>query len=174
MEPPSYEEASLQHPPSYSTSQSYPSTPPPTYGEAVTIQPDLFPVLTPPPVPTAVLSSPQNSGVIVHPSTQIGVIPPVGGRQAVSAVVMTQPPPVPISVTCLTNIPGLVRCPHCHQCVISKASHVPGTAAWCLCIVLSLLGLICGCCLIPLMIRGLQDTHHTCPQCGHLLHIYKS
>ncbi|KAK2918761.1 hypothetical protein Q8A73_003132 [Channa argus] len=70
MDPPSYEEASLQQPPSYSTSQSYPLAPPPTYGEAVTTHPDLFPVLTPPTVPTVVISSPQNPGAIVHPSTQ--------------------------------------------------------------------------------------------------------
>ncbi|KAF3687864.1 Lipopolysaccharide-induced tumor necrosis factor-alpha factor -like protein [Channa argus] len=174
MDPPSYEEASLQQPPSYSTSQSYPLAPPPTYGEAVTTHPDLFPVLTPPTVPTVVISSPQNPGAIVHPSTQIGVIPPVSSRQTPSAVVLTQPPPVPILATCLTNVPGLVRCPRCQQTVISKVTHVPGCAAWWMCVLLSMIGLIFGCCLIPLMIRGLQDTHHTCPQCGNLLHIYKS
>ncbi|XP_040891228.1 lipopolysaccharide-induced tumor necrosis factor-alpha factor homolog isoform X2 [Toxotes jaculatrix] len=148
MEPPPYEEASLHPPalstegvnipppPSYNASLSSPSTPPPTYGEAV------------------------------------GVTPPVSGRQTQPAVVVTQPLPVPISVTCLRDIPGLVRCPHCHHTVTTKVTYLPGRAAWCMCVLLTLMGLVCGFCLIPLMVRGLQDAHHSCPQCGNHLHIH--
>uniref|UniRef100_A0A3P8N6D1 LITAF domain-containing protein n=1 Tax=Astatotilapia calliptera TaxID=8154 RepID=A0A3P8N6D1_ASTCA len=68
--------------------------------------------------------------------------------------------------------PGLVRCPHCSHLVTSKVTHVPGTALhWCfLCLCFRL---ICGFCLIPLMVRGMQDTHHSCPQCGNPLHVHK-
>ncbi|XP_018558722.1 lipopolysaccharide-induced tumor necrosis factor-alpha factor homolog isoform X2 [Lates calcarifer] len=148
MEPPSYEEASLHPPPlspagfnippppSYDASLTSPSTPPPTYGEAV------------------------------------GVTPTVNGRQTQPVVVVTQPPPVPISVPYLRDSPGLVRCPYCHHTVTTKVTYVPGKTAWCLCILLSLMGLICGFCLIPLMVHGLQDAHHSCPQCGNQLHVY--
>ncbi|XP_018558721.1 lipopolysaccharide-induced tumor necrosis factor-alpha factor homolog isoform X1 [Lates calcarifer] len=181
MEPPSYEEASLHPPPlspagfnippppSYDASLTSPSTPPPTYGEAVISQSDPFPVLT---VPTTVTSPPQNTGNVVHPLTQVGVTPTVNGRQTQPVVVVTQPPPVPISVPYLRDSPGLVRCPYCHHTVTTKVTYVPGKTAWCLCILLSLMGLICGFCLIPLMVHGLQDAHHSCPQCGNQLHVY--
>ncbi|KAE8300384.1 hypothetical protein D5F01_LYC00522 [Larimichthys crocea] len=181
MEPPSYEEArhhppalspqglNILPPPSYDASLSSPSTPPPTYGEAVTIQQNPFPVLTP---PTDVTSPSQNAGVIIHPPTQIGVTPPVSRTQT-QPVVVTQPAPVPISVTYLADSPGLVRCPNCHHTVTSEVTYLPGRAAWCMCVLLSLMGLICGFCLIPFMMNSLQDVHHSCPQCGNHLHIYK-
>ncbi|XP_045903154.1 lipopolysaccharide-induced tumor necrosis factor-alpha factor homolog [Micropterus dolomieu] len=176
MQPPSYEEASLQPhnhvlpPPSYDTSLNSPTSPPPSYLESVTIQPDPFPVLTPPRVPTAVTSPSQNTGIIIHPITQIGV----SCIQTPTVVTQPQPQPVPISVTHLRDIPGLVRCPHCQHVVRTKVTYMPGGAAWCLCILLILVGLFCGFCLIPLMIRGLQDAHHSCPQCNIHLHTHRS
>ncbi|XP_049427439.1 lipopolysaccharide-induced tumor necrosis factor-alpha factor homolog [Epinephelus fuscoguttatus] len=176
MEPPSYEEASLHAPahgtatypppPSYNASLHAPPSPPPTYGEAVTVQPDPFPVLT---VPTGVTS--QNSGFIIHPITQIGVTQPVSSRQTQPAVV-TQPLPVPVSVSHLEEFPSLIVCPHCHHSVTTKVTHQPGKAAWCMCVLLTMMGFVCGCCLIPLMVRSLQDVHHSCPNCGTHLHTF--
>ncbi|XP_070842854.1 lipopolysaccharide-induced tumor necrosis factor-alpha factor homolog [Chaetodon trifascialis] len=183
MEPPSYEEARLHPPalgtqalnipppPSYDASLPSPSTPPPTYGEAVTIQPDPFPVLTPPVAPPAVTSPSQNTGIIIHPISQIGVTPSVNGRQT-QPVVLTQPQPVPISLTYLGDVPGVVCCPHCHHVVTTKVMYLPGRAAWCMCVLLTMMGLVCGFCLIPFMVRGLQDAHHSCPRCGNHLHVY--
>lgn len=181
MEPPSYEEARLHPPapgaqtfnvvppPSYDASLRSPSTPPPTYGEAVTTDP--FPLLTPPRVPTAVTTPPQNTGIIIHPITQIGVTPPASSRQTQPAVV-TQPQPVPISLSYLRDAPGVVSCPYCHRVVTTKVTYLPGRTAWCTCVLLALMGLICGFCLIPFGIRGLQDAHHSCPNCGNHLHVY--
>ncbi|XP_078119909.1 lipopolysaccharide-induced tumor necrosis factor-alpha factor [Sander vitreus] len=163
MEPPSYEEATL-HP----TGLGTPSTPPPTYVEAVTTQPDYFPVLT---LPTAGTSPSQNTGLITYQLTQIGSSD--GGRQTQPAVVVTQPQPVPILITHLGDIPGLVCCPHCHHVVTSKVTYVPGRIAWWMCLLITLMGFICGCCLIPFGMRSLQDAHHSCPQCGKHLHIYR-
>uniref|UniRef100_A0A3Q1FUV1 Lipopolysaccharide-induced tumor necrosis factor-alpha factor homolog n=1 Tax=Acanthochromis polyacanthus TaxID=80966 RepID=A0A3Q1FUV1_9TELE len=138
MEPPSYEEASRQPPagvtetftfsppPAYDASLPSPSTPPPTYGEAV------------------------------------GVTAPRRGMR--TQTVVTQPQPVPVLVPSLRDSPALVRCPHCHHLVTTKVQYAPGKAAWCL--------LVCGFCLIPLMVRGLQDAHHSCPRCETPLHIY--
>ncbi|KAK1886670.1 Lipopolysaccharide-induced tumor necrosis factor-alpha factor like [Dissostichus eleginoides] len=158
MEPPSYEESRL-YPPALSTA---------AFKQAVTIQPNLFPVLT--------LPNPRrtrNTGVITHPVTQIGVTHSLGGRRSQPVVVTTQPLPVPISVTHLGDVPGVVRCSHCHHIVTTKVSYLPGRAAWCMCFLLTMIGLICGCCLIPLTIKSLQDAHHSCPQCGNELHTYK-
>ncbi|XP_042340224.1 lipopolysaccharide-induced tumor necrosis factor-alpha factor homolog [Plectropomus leopardus] len=174
MEPPSYEEAGLHPPalgtaafpppPSYATSLHSPPTPPPTYGEAV--QPDPFPVLT---VPTVVTS---HTGITIHPITQIGVTPSVGVRQTQPAVVVTQPRPHHVSVSHLEDFPSLVVCSHCHHSVTTKVTYQPGKAAWCMCFLLAVMGLFCGFCLIPLMVRSLQDAHHSCPRCGNHLHTY--
>ncbi|XP_044203335.1 lipopolysaccharide-induced tumor necrosis factor-alpha factor homolog [Thunnus albacares] len=170
MDPPTYEEAGLYPsafgieefntppPPSYDASFSSPSTPPPTYGEAVTVLPDRFPILTPPTVPTAVTSP----GIITHPTTHIGVTPPVVASQPQSTT--------STSLSHLRDVPAEVRCPHCQNNVTTKVTYQPGRAAWCTCILLTSIGLICGFCLIPLMARGLQDAHHSCPQCGKHLH----
>ncbi|XP_034743815.1 lipopolysaccharide-induced tumor necrosis factor-alpha factor homolog isoform X2 [Etheostoma cragini] len=163
MEPPSYEEATLQP-----TGAGNPSTPPPTYVEAVTTQPDPFPVLT---LPTAGTSPSQNTGLITHQLTQIGASD--RGRQPQPTVVVTQPQPVPVLVTHLGDIPGLVSCPHCHQVVTSKVTYVPGNVAWCMCLLITLMGFICGCCLIPFVLRSLQDVHHSCPRCGKRLGVYR-
>ncbi|XP_059199465.1 lipopolysaccharide-induced tumor necrosis factor-alpha factor homolog [Centropristis striata] len=173
MEPPSYEEARLHPPalstvasnvpppPSYDASLYRPPTPPPTYGEAVTVQPGPFPVLLVPTLPQ------QTNGTIIHPVTQVGV------RQPQPAAVVSQPQPVPVSVTHLGDVPGLVRCPHCNRSVTTDVVYVPGRAAWCTCFLLSMMGLICGCCLIPFMIQSLKDAHHSCPRCGNHVHTHR-
>ncbi|KAM7009422.1 lipopolysaccharide-induced tumor necrosis factor-alpha factor homolog isoform 1-T1 [Tautogolabrus adspersus] len=180
MEPPSYEEARLHPPaltiegynipppPSYDVSLHSPPTPPPTYREAVAVQQDPFPVLTPPRLPTAVSSPSRNTGVIIHSTTQIGVSSSVSGRQ--THPVVTQPQPVPVALTYLGDVPAVVHCPHCHRIVTTKVTYVPGRAAWCMCLLLFLMGLVCGCCLIPCMVRSLQDAHHSCPHCENHLH----
>lgn len=63
-----------------------------------------------------------------------------GGRQTQPAVVLTQPQPVPILMTHLGDIPGLVCCPHCHHVVTSKVRYVPGRVAWWMCLLITLMG----------------------------------
>lgn len=179
MDPPSYDEARLHPPtlsahalhypppPSYDASLPSPSTPPPTYGEAVTIQPDPYPVLTVPTVTHSVSQPPQTTGIIIHPTTQIGVNQSVNVTRSQPAV-QSQPQ----STTHLKDTPGIINCPHCHRTVTTKVTHVPGKSAWCLCILLSVMGLVCGICLIPLLVPGLQDVHHSCPYCENQIHVY--
>ncbi|XP_029915120.1 lipopolysaccharide-induced tumor necrosis factor-alpha factor homolog [Myripristis murdjan] len=179
MDPPSYDEANLHPPalspdalnipppPSYDASLASPPTPPPTYREAVTVQPDPFPVLAPPTVTTAVTSVPQQPGYIIHHSTQIGITETVQTRPAPTVVVVQ-----PQAVSALGESPGVIQCPYCHQIVTTKVAYIPGRAAWCMCLLFTLTGLVCGCCLIPFMMHGVQDVHHSCPQCNNHLHIY--
>lgn len=189
MDPPTYEEArhhpslpgvgtvDVPPPPSYDASLSAPpaplatanpADPPPAYREAVTLPPDPFPVLAPP----TVTSLPANAAFI-HPTTHVGVSPPLNRQQAV-VVVSSQPLSggCPISLSHLGEIPGLVRCPYCRNTVTTKVTYRPGAAAWGLCILLTVMGLVCGICLIPFMVRGLQDVRHSCPQCGNHLYTY--
>uniref|UniRef100_A0A3B5L4E1 LITAF domain-containing protein n=1 Tax=Xiphophorus couchianus TaxID=32473 RepID=A0A3B5L4E1_9TELE len=73
------------------------------------------------------------------------------------------------------NSPGFVRCPHCLELVTSNVAYVAGRTAVCSCADLTVLcfRLFCGFCLIPLCMRGLQDAHHSCPQCGEKLYVYE-
>lgn len=183
MEPPSYEDACFQPRPSDARASDIPPPPsydasslpsPPTYREAVTTQPDPFPLLSPPSVPTSAPPPPPNSNTIVHPLTQVGVTPPVRSARAVCvSAVVSQPRPVPILPAYLTDVSGVVSCPFCQQVVSSEVKHVPGRAAWVMCLLISLTGLFCGFCLIAFIIPSLQDVHHYCPQCKRLLHVYK-
>lgn len=184
MDPPSYDEAG-QHPrrqgdislhipppPAYDASVTSPPTPPPSYGEAVQIVPYHFPVLNVPRVQ-------QNSGVFIHPTAEVHGSGSVVVNQSISVtqgspVVIYQPQPVPVVVlTQLTDCPAQVQCPHCGRIGTTKVSNVPGGAAWCLCILMAFLGVICGCCLIPLFLQSYQDAHHSCEHCNKVVHIYK-
>lgn len=183
MDPPSYEEAE-QHPrargpevlhipppPAYNTTVSSPPTPPPAYGEAVEFVPDHFPVLN---VPRAQ----QNSAVFIHPTTQvIGPVPvvvtqPVSGTRSSPAVIY-QPQPVAVVPSQLTDCPGYMQCPHCGRTGTTVVSYAPSGTAWCLCMLLALAGLVCGFCLIPLLAKSYQNTHHSCPHCKKVVHVYK-
>uniref|UniRef100_A0A3P8RNK9 LITAF domain-containing protein n=1 Tax=Amphiprion percula TaxID=161767 RepID=A0A3P8RNK9_AMPPE len=145
MEPPSYEEASRQPPAGVTETSTF--SPPPAYDASLPSPP------TPPPTY----------------GEAVGVTAPHRGRR--TQTVVTQPRPVPVSVSYLTDSPALVRCPRCHHLVTTKVQYVPGRAAWLHSCVLAF-RLVCGFCLIPLMVRGLQDVHHSCPRCETPLHVY--
>ncbi|XP_053471936.1 lipopolysaccharide-induced tumor necrosis factor-alpha factor homolog [Ictalurus furcatus] len=145
---PSYTEA-IQSPQSL--------TPPPTYGEAVGVPPlqlnntmSPYPILS---IPTEVTPVHQTQQVFAQPSPH-QVNPPqlLGGR--------------------LGDAPTVIICPHCHHQITTSVLYKPGCAAWGMCCLLTLLGLICGCCLIPCCIQAFQDVHHSCPDCKRFLGTY--
>lgn len=183
MDPPSYDEAGqhprvqgpevlhISPPPAYNTTVSSPPTPPPAYGEAVDSVPDHFPVLN---VPQAQ----QNTGVFIHPTTQVNGPVPVVVNQPFSTTwsspaVIYQPQPVAVAPSQLTDSPGQMQCPHCGRTGTTQVTYVPSGTAWCLCTLLVLVGVICGCCLIPLLAKKYQNAHHSCPHCNKVVHIYK-
>uniref|UniRef100_A0A3P9MT29 LITAF domain-containing protein n=1 Tax=Poecilia reticulata TaxID=8081 RepID=A0A3P9MT29_POERE len=94
------------------------------------------------------------------------------GSRAPTVAVVSQPQPVPIILNSLRDSPGFVHCPHCLELVTSNVTYVAGRTAADLTILLCF-RLFCGFCLIPLCMRGLQDAHHSCPQCGKKLYIYE-
>ncbi len=53
----------------------------------------------------------------------------------------------------------------------------PGSGTWMTCLMLSLVGCLCGCCLIPFCVDSLKDAIHICPNCnaevGKSEYIYK-
>ncbi|XP_077061365.1 lipopolysaccharide-induced tumor necrosis factor-alpha factor homolog [Siphateles boraxobius] len=78
----------------------------------------------------------------------------------------------PQRVVVLGDTPTVTVCQYCHKSIITEVEYKPGSAAWATCLLLTLLGLICGFCLIPFFVRGFQDAHHACPYCHRHLGIY--
>ncbi|KAJ8001311.1 hypothetical protein DPEC_G00168230 [Dallia pectoralis] len=167
-QPPPYTEAACYPPvlvadrPDNSSLRPNYNTPPPTYREAVTTQPNAFPVLT--------LPIQQQTGVFLHPSTQIV------SRAALQPTNQRTPPAVvynaPVSRGLLGDAPCRTRCSNCHQSIMTVVTYKPGIAAWSMCLLFTLFGLICGCCLILFLVRGFQDAHHSCPFCHAHLYIH--
>ncbi|XP_045568490.1 lipopolysaccharide-induced tumor necrosis factor-alpha factor homolog [Salmo salar] len=142
-----------------------PTTPPPTYGEAVTMQTDPFPVLTPPTRQS--LPNQEQTGYFFHQSTQI-VNTETVRQQPIPTVVIIQSE----AVGQLGDAPCTTQCSNCGQRVTTVVVYRPGVAAWAMCGLITLLGFICGCCLIPLLVPGFQDAHHSCPLCHAHLHVH--
>uniref|UniRef100_A0A3B5PZD2 LITAF domain-containing protein n=1 Tax=Xiphophorus maculatus TaxID=8083 RepID=A0A3B5PZD2_XIPMA len=102
------------------------------------------------------------------------------GSRAPTVVVVSQPQPVPIILNSLRDSPGFVRCPHCLELVTTKHTHACmytqknySVEAQQVDLTVLCFRLFCGFCLIPLCMRGLQDAHHSCPQCGEKLYVYE-
>ncbi|KAL1005225.1 hypothetical protein UPYG_G00056320 [Umbra pygmaea] len=145
-----------EQPPTYTEATFYPQSPPPTYGEAVTIQPDPFPILA---LPTLEQPNEQQTGVFFHQSTHIGSS--VGAQQT-----NTHHEPVILQ----GNAPCVIECTNCHQPITTVVTYKSGSTAWTMCLVFTLIGFICGCCLIPFMMQDCKDAHHRCPNCH--THLY--
>ncbi|XP_063060328.1 lipopolysaccharide-induced tumor necrosis factor-alpha factor homolog isoform X2 [Engraulis encrasicolus] len=136
-----------------------PASPPPSYQEASACPPQRTQVpSTPPPAytPGGLPPSYRETGNgVTHQEVHASPV-----------VVVTQP------TSALGDCPMATVCPHCHRQVTTSVTHKAGMAAWSMCMLLTLLGLICGFCLIPFMIDGCKDVHHSCPQCHRHLGIY--
>ncbi|KAK2817706.1 hypothetical protein Q7C36_021639 [Tachysurus vachellii] len=146
--PPSYTEA---------TQSPQPQTPPPTYGEAVGVHPPQldsavspYPILS---IPTEITAVHHTQTVFVQPSPH-QLIP----HQQLAGT--------------LGDAPTVIICPHCHHQITTSVCYKPGNAAWAMCCLLTLLGLICGFCLIPCFMKEFQDVHHSCPACKRSVGIH--
>ena len=74
--------------------------------------------------------------------------------------------------------PVQVRCPNCHQNVITELSYTFGSLVWVIVGIMFLVGLLIlpllwFFCWIPLLINGLKDVQHSCPNCHHVCGTYK-
>ncbi|CAL8271622.1 unnamed protein product [Gadus morhua 'NCC'] len=160
MDPPAYEEVVLQTPPTPPPTYALavlPSTPPPTYREA-----DAFPVLNLPVVQAVTILPVQG------PATQT---PVNGTSQNGSGPTVFRVQPQRTRAVMGVD-PVRVQCPYCHEVVTTEIEHKPGLGAWSMCFLFTLVGCICGCCLIPFVAKEMQDVHHSCPRCQRHLHIH--
>ncbi|XP_056593337.1 lipopolysaccharide-induced tumor necrosis factor-alpha factor homolog [Triplophysa dalaica] len=91
-------------------------------------------------------------------------------RNETPQVIVVQPQQIVLS---LGDTQTATVCRYCHNSILTVVEYKPGCAAWAMCFLIALLGLICGFCLIPFCVRGFQDAHHSCPQCHSHLGIYR-
>lgn len=73
--------------------------------------------------------------------------------------------------------PTNIKCPYCHEQVISRTEYVNGALAWIICASLAFAGLFLlipwfFCC-VPFCITSCQDVEHYCPSCNRLLGSYR-
>ncbi|XP_046693106.1 lipopolysaccharide-induced tumor necrosis factor-alpha factor homolog isoform X1 [Silurus meridionalis] len=154
---PSYSEA-VQNP--------QPSSPPPTYGEAVGVLPvnttvSPYPILSIPTETTQPYTTPHNSTrpthtVFVQPSHH--QLPQWQQQQQQGGS--------------LGPAPTVTTCPHCQHQITTSVRYRPGGTAWATCCLLTVVGLVCGFCLIPCCLKEFQDAYHSCPACKNYLGVY--
>lgn len=70
--------------------------------------------------------------------------------------------------------PKLITCQYCHLQTVTDTELIPGACGICSCLMCCLVGLWCGCCLIPLAIPDLNDVEHSCSHCKKTVGFYRS
>ncbi|KTF87628.1 hypothetical protein cypCar_00035828 [Cyprinus carpio] len=136
------------------------TSPPPAYNDISN-----FPLYeeipaSPPPEYTVAIAPPANRPRVFMQQ----IVQPVAPQ-----VVVVQPQQV---LVFLDDTPTETVCKYCHRSIITNVKYKSGSAAWGMCFLLTILGLICGFCLIPFFVRGFKDAHHSCPNCHRHLGIY--
>lgn len=99
---------------------------------------------------------------VAAPAQVAGV--PVVGMQPVA--------PIPARVN-FGRHPVALTCPFCGNAVQTNVNYEPGLGTWLLCGGTALVGLYCGCCLIPFCIDDLKDAQHVCPSCSRQVGVHK-
>ncbi|KAK7134589.1 hypothetical protein R3I93_017879 [Phoxinus phoxinus] len=61
--------------------------------------------------------------------------------------------------------PARVKCPSCHKTVTTEIRYKVGSNAFLFCGLLSVVGCLAGCCLIPFCMDRFKDVAHVCPSC---------
>ncbi|RXN04531.1 U11 U12 small nuclear ribonucleo 25 kDa isoform X1 [Labeo rohita] len=76
-----------------------------------------------------------------------------------------EPPDPPISLDDVTVSPAKVKCPTCQKIVTTEIHYKLGSNAFLFCCLLSVVGCLAGCCLVPFCMNRFKDVTHRCPSC---------
>ncbi|XP_041719115.1 uncharacterized protein LOC121550813 [Coregonus clupeaformis] len=87
-----------------------------------------------------------------------------------SVVFVEAPPciPAPKVILDIQKLPpcsSQTQCPECRQFITTEIVTSVGNVACLVCVTMSILGCVAGCCLIPFCIDNFKDVTHRCPKC---------
>ncbi|KAL7667439.1 hypothetical protein ACOME3_000809 [Neoechinorhynchus agilis] len=113
------------------------------------------------------------TGMIVYFLKIILCIEPSPPYPAAAAGPVPSQSNIPPNNAVLESIPVNITCPHCHQQVITKVEYKTGVITWVVCAAILVVGLWCGCCLVPFMSDSTKDALHRCPNCNSYIGLHK-
>ncbi|TRY83965.1 hypothetical protein DNTS_006284 [Danionella cerebrum] len=70
-----------------------------------------------------------------------------------------------VSIDDLSTSPAKVECPSCNKTVTTEMRYKLSSNAFLFCCLLSVVGCLAGCCLIPFFMNRFKDVSHRCPSC---------
>uniref|UniRef100_A0A671RJ63 UBA-like domain-containing protein 1 n=1 Tax=Sinocyclocheilus anshuiensis TaxID=1608454 RepID=A0A671RJ63_9TELE len=70
-----------------------------------------------------------------------------------------------VSLDDVTMSPAKVKCPSCQKIVNTEIYYKLGSNAFLFCCLLSVVGCLAGCCLVPFCMNRFKDVTHRCPSC---------
>ncbi|XP_077936583.1 lipopolysaccharide-induced tumor necrosis factor-alpha factor homolog [Gasterosteus aculeatus] len=84
--------------------------------------------------------------------------------QPVNQVVVVQPN--------LTDTSRQKMCPNCRNTGMTQLRYINGMLTWLICGVVGIF-LFLPCMCIPFCVNSCKDVEHSCPSCGHVLHVHR-
>ncbi|RWS05291.1 hypothetical protein B4U79_12763 [Dinothrombium tinctorium] len=138
-----------------------------------------------PPSYSQLSHSAPNTGHIQNGIQMYASVPPAAGFQPiphrgypnVNAANVSQAPVINVIVypDDVRNNPFPTRmiCQICHQEITTVTRPVVGGYTWIMAGMMALLGLVCGCCLLPFYSDCCKDVEHHCPFCGSYIGTYQ-
>ncbi|XP_056111388.1 UBA-like domain-containing protein 1 [Rhinichthys klamathensis goyatoka] len=94
-------------------------------------------------------------GLYILPVSPTEIISPINALQVEKTVNLDD----------VTMSPARVKCPSCHKTVTTEIRYKVGSNAFLFCCLLSVVGCLAGCCLIPFCMDRFKDVAHICPSC---------
>ncbi|RTG84772.1 lipopolysaccharide-induced tumor necrosis factor-alpha factor, partial [Schistosoma bovis] len=92
----------------------------------------------------------------------------------------------PVNIIPLQDHPITLKCPNCHEEIVTKIKYRNGMLTYAACtvniqLIIKLiifhfvyLRCFCGCCLIPFCVKACKDVDHKCPECSHHIGTYRT
>lgn len=153
---------------------SYPDAPPPKYEPPAAGYSNQPPTAGyPPSQPAAAGYPPPGAG---YPPPAAGYAPqpgPYPPHHQHATVVVTQPVVIPGATMRFGQAPATITCQHCQATVTTATDYTTGLMTWLLAGGICIVGLFCGCCLIPFCIDAGKDVVHNCPNCKRQVGMFK-
>ncbi|KAI7797291.1 lipopolysaccharide-induced tumor necrosis factor-alpha factor homolog [Triplophysa rosa] len=77
----------------------------------------------------------------------------------------SETPEKTIDIDDLGTGPATVKCPSCQKIGITEIHYKLGSSAFLFCCLISVIGCVAGCCLVPFCMKRFRDVSHRCSSC---------